>query len=323
MTTRHDDVTEDLPKEYEVEGWRVASRSTGADMSTVEQRLREWMTHAGHAQMKNLDALLAEHRAEVEALRRNLADAQKDADENAEALSSASAALDVAGYPCGAATPAERIAEMVAAHNAEVERLTAERESWRILAEKSRARAEAARDAALEEGALVVDMMFGAACQFGAIAIANNAHETAKEIRALKSSPCAVLPVDKVREVLSDLRRYGHERELEAVSDGQVPLGGRMVAWAAENAAKRLGVDLDAKAERPSDAMGTQAGEDGETEAVPTAHPPGTCRVCGAIDGHPHKMSCRPSNREAAALVTPPWCEECGVAAFHPDCFRR
>lgn len=48
-----------------------------------------------------LDTLLAEHRAEVETLTRNLADAQKDAHENAEALSSArgaaleEAALDV------------------------------------------------------------------------------------------------------------------------------------------------------------------------------------------------------------------------------------
>lgn len=65
-------------------------------MSENEKRLREAFAHMSGptAAMRTtlareLDALLAEHRAEVETLRRNLADAQMDAHENAEALSSA------------------------------------------------------------------------------------------------------------------------------------------------------------------------------------------------------------------------------------------
>ena len=67
-------------------------------MSENEKTLRKSLnTH----QMRIFDALLAEHRAEAETLRRNLADAQKDAAENAEALASArEAALEEAAEAC-------------------------------------------------------------------------------------------------------------------------------------------------------------------------------------------------------------------------------
>jgi hypothetical protein len=182
MTTRHDDVTEDLPTEYEVEGWRVASRSTGADMSTPKERLDAFLS-AGIGYMsrgrldalrRDFDALLAEHRAEVEHLRTAL---------------------------------------------------TARRTKMNA----------AARDAALEEAAGLADDLPEEVTPA----------TVATRIRALKSSPCAVLPVEKVREVLRAVR--------DEVDPNRDP-DDAPSAWeegrhdGCETIARRLGVDLDAKA---------------------------------------------------------------------------
>lgn len=177
-------------------------------MSDAEKRLREWMrTHAGAAWLPELDAMLAEHRAEVETLKLNLADAQKDAAENADAL--AQALQDGARAVLGG-------------------------EGVETI--RSRARAEA-----LEEAARSWEGFVGAERPTGA--------QIAARIRALIITPApATIPVERVREVLSQDPTYGQAPACMSNSESSAWEDG----WAAANrhAAERLGVDLDAKGEK-------------------------------------------------------------------------
>ena len=145
------------------------------------------------------------------------------------------------------------------------------------------AKVDAASDAALEE----------AARQYEAWAAENCQHESPtpeKRIRALKLQPAErYLRESEVREVLRDLLAYGRQRAREARESQQSDVGGRMVAWAAEQAGDRLGVDLDAEEEKaPHDALVVT---DGATATVLNV-PPGfrvdtrqTCTCTGSCRG--------------------------------------
>jgi hypothetical protein len=167
---------------------------------------------------KLCDEVIAEHRAEVELLRqerdaenRRAGAARNDVRQCHAALDTAGVVHERSGEPGVTRPLLERIA---------------------ILADER----NTARDAALEEAGQVLGNIKG---NIGG-------RNAANVILSLRSAPVQVVPVAKVREVLVELRRYGHEREMEAIRDQQMPLGGRMVAWTAEKAAERLGVDLDA-----------------------------------------------------------------------------
>jgi hypothetical protein len=177
-----------------------------ADHPEGQRRVEEGgALHHRHRLLAGVDEiriLLAERRAEVEALRKNPADAQKDAHENAEAVSSArDAALEEA------ATEATRRAGL----------------ARRVYVGTEKAPMGDGAGAALET--------------------------LAADLRALKSSPVSVLPVDKVREEarkaiaqdMPGLWKLG----VAALADA---LGGNVDDILPDpSKARRLGVDLDAK----------------------------------------------------------------------------
>jgi chromosome segregation ATPase len=128
----------------------------------------DWLRQCRVDAQRALDALRAEHRAEVDTLRRNLADAQQDASANAHEAESLKASL--------MASEAEHRAQLDA-HK-------------KIIS--------VARDAALEEGAIFFDAMQEQSPE-------PMQHRTvASTLRSMQSSPVSVLPVDKVRDVLRE-----------------------------------------------------------------------------------------------------------------------
>jgi integrase len=98
------------------------------------------------------------------------------------------------------ATLAGDLDALLAEHRAEVERLRTALKARRTKMDA------AARDAALEEAEGEVDALADDARDSGRQDRAHVLDIASERIRALKSSPCAVLPVDKVREVLDELR---------------------------------------------------------------------------------------------------------------------
>lgn len=138
----------------------------------------------------------------------------------------------------------ETLSALLAEHRAEVEGLKA-------AVEAAVQTANLARVAAQEEVASIFDERAAVARAYVAVtndararrsqaAAAESAEDDAITIRALKSRPASVVPVEKVREVLAAL--YGSAKAIDSERLG----GGQLVTFQVRKAADLLGINLDA-----------------------------------------------------------------------------
>jgi hypothetical protein len=197
----------------------------------IEQKLRQFIALSDTPVILTtfLDALLAEHRAEVEGLN-----------------------LQATAAHARATRYAEKAGTHERAHGMPHEQCLS-----------------AARDAALEEGATEMKRI--------------GEERAAIRLRALKSSPCAVLPVDKVREVLRAARG----------------IHGANVDEVLTTCAEVLGVDLDAKCDCGHTSIGSNS-----LCMAPVRTAGGSIAACGC--SHPsHAMPAKPALRENGCH---PWC---------------